>query len=76
MNDRGHVFKRTKRCLTTAASCDFQLKLMKILIVPHTLLNNRDSLKKMTGPMNGIGLKHTFSSVENAMFQNFLDHAF
>ena len=26
--------------------------------------------------MNGIGLKHTFSSLRNAMFQNVLDHAF
>ena len=26
--------------------------------------------------MNGKGLKHTFSSLRNAMFQNLLDHAF
>ena len=26
--------------------------------------------------MNGIGLKHTFSSLRNAMFQHVLDHAF
>ena len=46
------------------------------LIDKDALLNNRDSLKKLPGPMNGIGLKHTFSSLRNAMFQNVLDHAF
>ena len=30
----------------------------------------------MPGPMNALGLKHTCSCLRNAIFQNFLDHAF
>ena len=39
------------------------------MAIPAEILNNRDILKKLLGPMmSGIGLKLTFSRFRNAMF--------